>query len=141
MPPGLKQPALQRQLRSADFLHSLVDDRLQLVGISVGVAGLDVLNGAVKHSRAHGFLDSVKALADVLLFVLPRELRPGRCVCAPGAWPVQIRRRPHHLHHHASRCGGGVDGLGSRRIRPWLRRNVLPGLRVSQDVFAMREPA
>src|ERR1019366_2239242 len=55
---------------SANFLHGLVYEGLQLLRVGIGVAGLDVLYGAMKHAPADGLFD---------------EFREGALLHAPGA--------------------------------------------------------
>lgn len=46
-----------------DILHGVVNEALQRVGISVGIARLDVLHSALKDLRPHGLLDELGQIA------------------------------------------------------------------------------
>ncbi len=52
----------------ADLTDGLIDDALNLVRIGSGVARLDVLNGALKHTPADGVFDEFR---EVTLFHAP----------------------------------------------------------------------
>ena len=54
---------LRRLGGCAHFLHGGVDGALQLVPVGVGVARLDVLNGAMRHAPAAGFFDDFREVA------------------------------------------------------------------------------
>ena len=47
----------------ADLTDGLVDDALNLVRVRIGVARLDVLNGALKHAPADGLFDEFREVA------------------------------------------------------------------------------
>ena len=47
----------------ADLTDGLVDDALNLVRVGIGVARLDVLNGALKHAPADGVFDEFREVA------------------------------------------------------------------------------
>jgi hypothetical protein len=48
---------------AANVLGGAVNDRFQFARVGVGVAGLDVLHGAMKDLRPHGFLDESRKIA------------------------------------------------------------------------------
>jgi len=52
----------------ANLCHGLVNDTLNLVRVGIGMARLDVLNGALKHAPADGVLDELR---EVTLFHAP----------------------------------------------------------------------
>ena len=47
----------------ADLTHGIVDDALNLVRVGIGVARLDVFNGALKHAPADGVFDEFREVA------------------------------------------------------------------------------
>src|ERR1022692_3794333 len=50
-------------LLRANFLHGLIYEGLQLLRVGIGVAGLDVLYGAMKHAPADGLFDEFREVA------------------------------------------------------------------------------
>ena len=47
----------------ADLTDGFVDDALNFIRVGIGVARPDVLNGALKHAPADGFLDEFREVA------------------------------------------------------------------------------
>jgi hypothetical protein len=47
----------------ADLADGVVDDALDFIGVGIGVARSDVLNGALKHAPADGFFNELREIA------------------------------------------------------------------------------
>jgi hypothetical protein len=82
----------------ANFGHGLVDDALDLVGISASVARPDVLDGALKHAPADSVLDELRKVSRSPFF-MPWEPRKVRRIRSVFSDTLMLQRTPLSMWH------------------------------------------